>query len=185
MKKIVSLVILGSFLFLNGCSSIMTGTSDNLSISSNTPGAKVKIDGVGYGLAPVNIDVASNERHNVVIMAPGYKAKTMIVEKKVSGWVFGNIIFGGIPGLIVDMATGGAYVLETDKVNADLVKVDQLVKTDSTTEINETQQAAQLNAQDNDLLETAKDGDLDGIRLAIEAGADVNVQDGKGLSPLV
>jgi len=37
-------------------------------------------------------------------------------------WVFGNIIFGGIPGLVVDAITGSMYILQPEQIQAELRK---------------------------------------------------------------
>ncbi len=52
----------------------------------------------------------------------GYQPFDMVIERKVSGWIAGNIIFGGIIGLAVDIATGGMYKLSPAQVNATLVR---------------------------------------------------------------
>ncbi len=41
-------------------------------------------------------------------------------SRQLSGWVFGNIIFGGFIGLAVDAVSGGIYMLTPDQVQAEL-----------------------------------------------------------------
>lgn len=40
--------------------------------------------------------------------------------RNVSGWVWGNIVFGGIIGLAVDAISGGLYRLSPEQVMAEL-----------------------------------------------------------------
>ena len=40
------------------------------------------------------------------------------------GWIAGNIIFGGLIGLIIDAADGAMYKLSPEQVNAELKKGD-------------------------------------------------------------
>jgi hypothetical protein len=42
----------------------------------------------------------------------------------VSGWVWGNLVFGGIPGLAIDAITGGLYKLAPEHVMATLARAD-------------------------------------------------------------
>ena len=42
------------------------------------------------------------------------------LRRSTSGWVWGNLVFGGLPGLAVDAITGGLYKLEPTQVNASL-----------------------------------------------------------------
>lgn len=44
----------------------------------------------------------------------------MTLTKSVSGWVWGNIIFGGLIGLAVDAITGGLYNLNPGQLAATL-----------------------------------------------------------------
>jgi hypothetical protein len=44
----------------------------------------------------------------------------MGLTRSVSGWVWGNIVFGGIIGLAVDAITGGLYKLSPEQVSAQL-----------------------------------------------------------------
>ena len=45
---------------------------------------------------------------------------------KVEGWYWGNILFGGLIGMIiVDPATGAMYKLDTEAVDVSLVKLEK------------------------------------------------------------
>lgn len=42
------------------------------------------------------------------------------INRMVSGWVAGNIVFGGLIGLAIDAASGGMYKLSPEQVDARL-----------------------------------------------------------------
>ena len=44
------------------------------------------------------------------------------LTKSVSGWVWGNILAGGLIGLAVDAITGGLYNLSPEQVQATMTK---------------------------------------------------------------
>ena len=44
----------------------------------------------------------------------------MTLTRKTNGWVWGNIVFGGIIGLIIDASSGAMYKLTPEQVNAQL-----------------------------------------------------------------
>jgi hypothetical protein len=46
------------------------------------------------------------------------------VRANVSGWVWGNIVFGGLIGLAVDAISGGLYNLSPEQLNTELRKTD-------------------------------------------------------------
>ena len=50
----------------------------------------------------------------------GYTPYEMQLEKKLSGWVWGNIAFGGVVGVIVDGTTGAMYRLTPNNVDASM-----------------------------------------------------------------
>jgi uncharacterized protein YceK len=139
IRKVVWVVCL--FLFLGitvailivGCASIMHGTRQNIGISSSPTGASVTIDNVPHGITPVIADLKRKDNHIVKIEMKGYKPFEATLTRKVSGWVVGNILFGGLIGLAVDAITGGLYNLTPDQISATLLKegVGFLYKEDS------------------------------------------------------
>jgi hypothetical protein len=50
----------------------------------------------------------------------GYAPYEMALSRSTSGWVWGNIVFGGIPGLAVDAITGGLYKLKPEQIEGKL-----------------------------------------------------------------
>lgn len=105
-----------------GCASIMHGTSQKIGISSAPSGANVSVDNKPLGITPVFADLKRGEEHIVPIEMAGYEKASLTITKSVSGWVWGNIVFGGLIGLAVDAITGGLYNLSPEQLNAKLRK---------------------------------------------------------------
>lgn len=123
MKKILLIAILSSFL-LSGCSTIMNGTSHSLTVNSSVQHAKVYVNEIYKGETPISLDLPTDEKtYTIKIEADGYIPYIEVLQRKASGWVWGNIFLGGLIGLGVDMATGGLYVYEKDNVTGNLTKV--------------------------------------------------------------
>jgi hypothetical protein len=112
----------GLILSLISCATIMTGSSQDINFSSNPAGAQIKINGVSMGSTPMVLKLKSGKEHAVKLELSGYLPYETQITKSVSGWVWGNLLFGGIPGLIVDFATGGIYKLNQDQISAQLQK---------------------------------------------------------------
>lgn len=106
-----------------GCASIMHGTTQKVGISSQPTGANVMIDNMPLGITPVFADLKRSSEHVVTIEMAGYQKTQLTITKKVSGWVWGNIVFGGLVGLAVDAISGGLYNLSPEQLNAQLLKV--------------------------------------------------------------
>lgn len=105
---------------LVGCGTIIHGGSQDVSVASSPSGAAVEIDGQDVGETPVTRALDRSDQHTITLDLDGYETESVVVEKDVSGWVLGNIVFGGLIGLVVDASTGGMYNLEPAQINQNL-----------------------------------------------------------------
>ncbi len=106
--------------FTQACGTIMQGTTQQVGISSNPSKAYVTINGQDKGTTPMVLDLKRKDSHMVRIELDGYEMYETTLTRKVSGWVWGNIVFGGLIGLVVDAAAGGMYKLTPEQINAEL-----------------------------------------------------------------
>ncbi len=128
-NAVVSLVLC---LVITGCASIFSGGPKKVTINTTPPGAKVTIyDKTGklvtsqQSPAVVPLDRStgyfSGQEYRIVIEKPGYKPTEVHVRATVNGWYFGNILFGGLIGMvIVDPLTGAMFTLSPDQINQTL-----------------------------------------------------------------
>jgi len=120
-KMLVSLCLLAGLApVLSSCATIIDGTKQKVSFSSNPSNAEVIVDGRMLGRTPLTEDLSKKDIHTVKINLNGYHPYEMTLIKKVNSWVWGNIVLGGLIGLGVDAITGGLYELSPTQVNADL-----------------------------------------------------------------
>ena len=54
----------------------------------------------------------------------GYEPYELILFRHTSGWIWGNIIFGGLIGLVVDAITGKMYKFSSTEVQGNLRGVE-------------------------------------------------------------
>ena len=102
-----------------GCATIMGGGGEQwVRVNSTPAGAAVKIDGNDSGVTPTMVKLTRKEAHVVRLELPGYEPAETKLEKNLNPWVFGNILFGGLIGLGVDMATGSVNELKPSDVNS-------------------------------------------------------------------
>ena len=107
-------------LSVSGCATIMHGTQQDVGISSTPTGASVLIDNTEKGVTPVVLKLRRKENHTVRIQLAGYQPFESTLTHSVSGWVWGNIAFGGLIGLAVDAVSGGIYKLTPEQVEGSL-----------------------------------------------------------------
>jgi uncharacterized protein YceK len=105
---------------MSGCATIMHGTKQDVGISSTPTGASVMIDNTINGVTPVVAKLRRKENHVVRIQMAGYQPFETTLTHSVSGWVWGNVAFGGLIGLAVDAASGGIYKLTPEQVEGSL-----------------------------------------------------------------
>ncbi len=109
-----------------GCGSIIHGQSQRIKISSNPESAGLWIDGVRIGVTPAEVTLKRKHDHFITLKKDGYKDITVMIESNISEWIIGNVWFAIWPGCLVDVAGGGAYKLEPERVEIDMGKVANL-----------------------------------------------------------
>ena len=58
--------------------------------------------------------------YRVVFELNNYESKSIQINSKSEPWVWGNLAFGGIIGLVIDGATGAIYRLDKNVLNPTL-----------------------------------------------------------------
>ena len=116
---LLSMLFGATVLMLNGCASIVHGVSQKETFKSVPNGAQVKIDGQSYGNTPVTAKLKRKKTHLVDINLPGYQPAQFRLDKRVSGWFFGNLLLGGVVGIVVDSVDGAIYTLEPSELTND------------------------------------------------------------------
>ena len=119
--RTLAAAIAGSIL-LSACASIMHGTSQDIGISSSPTNASVTVDNAMKAQTPFIAKLSRKDTHIIHIAADGYAAADLTLTRSTSGWVWGNVLFGGIIGLAVDAMTGGLYNLTPEQLTATLAK---------------------------------------------------------------
>jgi hypothetical protein len=109
-----------TMLGVSACATIMHGTGQDVGISSTPTGAVVSIDNLEKGKTPLITKLSRKDNHVVKIELAGYQPYEATVVRNVSGWVWGNIVFGGLIGLGVDAMSGGLYKLSPEQVTGTL-----------------------------------------------------------------
>lgn len=110
--------------YLTGCATVVRGTSQDISISSNPVGASITIDNTHFGVTPTIVSLYRGDSHNVLIYLDGYEPLTARINSRTDAAIAGNCLLGGIPGIAIDAVTGSAKILTPDVISVALVPVD-------------------------------------------------------------
>ncbi len=131
--KMTAIMMASVFLF-SSCASIVSKSTYPLSINSSPSNAKVSITDkkgkeIYLGNTPATVKLKagagffSKAEYQVKFSSPGYDDKIVPITFKLDGWYFGNLLLGGLLGmLIIDPATGAMWKIETEFLNETLSK---------------------------------------------------------------
>ena len=122
MKKTIFACLLSSSLLLSSCATIISGSKQNVKFSSTPSAATIFINEVEVGKTPFELKLARKGEYDIQIKLDGYQTYQTSLTKKFNAWYIGNILFGGIIGLIVDPITGAIYNLTPGEINAQLTQ---------------------------------------------------------------
>ncbi|KPG98371.1 hypothetical protein AEQ67_13550 [Pseudomonas sp. RIT-PI-q] len=121
-----AIAVAAVFVALGGCASIVSDSKPEVGVYSTPTAAKYEIVNsrgmvVAQGVTPGKVLLESGrgyfkgEDYKVTFRKEGYSDSTVPLKTTVNGWYWGNILFGGLIGmLIVDPLTGAMYTLPDD-----------------------------------------------------------------------
>ena len=115
-----------------GCASILSKNARQITINSTPDKAEFVIKDergmvVHRGVTPSTVTLKTGagyfkgKEYTVYVKKDGYEEKSVSIRKELNGWYLGNILFGGIIGLlIVDPLTGAMWTLTPQEINVNL-----------------------------------------------------------------
>lgn len=128
-KTITRLLIVALMFSQSGCASIVSGGVKTLPIMSTPDGAELEVRNLRSGesilraktpftaLLERSSGFFQSAKYEVRINKEGYLPHQTVIEAGINGWYFGNVIFGGLVGLlIVDPATGAMWRINEETV---------------------------------------------------------------------
>ena len=114
------LTLLGS-----GCATITRGTTDTLVVESDPAGADVRLSNGITGKTPTSFKLSRKESLTVDIRKDGYEPLSVRVTPQISGGgaagMAGNVLVGGLVGVVVDPLSGAMNDLRPNPIQVRLV----------------------------------------------------------------
>jgi len=119
MKKLVIPVAALFISSLIGCSTLVNGTSQMVSINSDVPEAEVMVNGVSVGKTPFSGKIKRSGKTEIKVSKEGYDPVIIKPQTDLPSAFWGNIICGGFLGSTTDAASGATneYAPNTFYVN--------------------------------------------------------------------
>jgi hypothetical protein len=144
LKKLFVLATLSACTALSGCATIVHSGPRPISVASAPAGAKVSIDDrsntpVMTNTTPFVAKLATKygyfqgQSYRLVFEMPAHTTAEVNLTSSLSGWYFGNLVFGGVIGMIiVDPLTGAMFNLSPEKIDQSLTASQAQVIKDRT-----------------------------------------------------
>lgn len=108
MKRITTLAAAAVGLSLSGCATVMNGTNVGYESSTQPEGAAVRFSNGKSCTSPCTLELRRKDDLRADITLAGYKPTYVLIQSKLGGAGFGNLIAGGIVGGIVDGSNGAS-----------------------------------------------------------------------------
>lgn len=108
----LSVLPLLTLVTLGACSSIVDGTSQEIVVNTNPPGANCSLEREGVSIARIDptpgAATVKKTKYDITVRCTkkGYQEATFLNNSGVAGATFGNIIAGGGIGWAIDSASG-------------------------------------------------------------------------------
>ena len=106
-------------LALTGCASIINGRSQSVDFESTPSGVDLSVGGL-KATTPAKLTLTRKETYTATFTKADFPDRTVTLEPRASWWLLGNVVFGGLIGLIIDAATGSGLTLEPSDVHMDM-----------------------------------------------------------------
>jgi len=123
MKKTIAVLALVAGVNLGGCATVLNGTNIDYQTQSEPSGANVAFLGGLTCTTPCEIELKRGADTRIDITKPGYEPVYVLVQSRLGGSTFGNILAGGPIGAAVDGGNGASNTLAPRPLHVRLAAV--------------------------------------------------------------
>jgi hypothetical protein len=108
-----------------GCATLISGTSDDVSIVTRPSGARVTVQPGSLTLTtPASLELArADAPYLLTFELAGHEARRSYIAGRANPWIYANILIGGVPGILVDWLTGAYVRLSPTEIDLELTPV--------------------------------------------------------------
>lgn len=122
MRRLMLSLSIPTLLLLPSCATIVSGGPVMVPVNSRPEGARVLLDGQAVGTTPTTVSFSRGCNGLLTFQLTGYEEKCVDVDKTINPWLFGNILIGGLIGVVVDVVSGAAGKYPTTPVYVELYR---------------------------------------------------------------
>lgn len=109
MKRFVLAVMAATAAFAtSGCATVLNGTNVDYTTETRPEGARAKFTNGQECKTPCTLELKRKTDQRVDLYAEGYKPTYVLIQSKLGGGSFGNLLLGGGIGAVVDGTNGSS-----------------------------------------------------------------------------
>jgi len=108
-------------ILLIGCATIISGRTQKVSVTTTPSDAVITVNNMVQKSPAIFTLDRTFPAYQVKIEKEGYRTIELTLKRGINGWVFGNIVFGGIIGLVIDICDGSVYKFSPSEIEQSLV----------------------------------------------------------------
>lgn len=110
------LVPIFALLIFSSCSTVINGTTQKITVTSNVQGAEVTMNGTVIGRTPITTRVKRENTVHLIVRKDGYKDYQQQLVTKLDPWFWGNILIGGLLGSTTDTVSGSTHLIDPETI---------------------------------------------------------------------
>lgn len=111
MKRLAVIALATVAMGLGGCATIINGTGQPYGTVTEPAGASIKFSNGSSCTSPCELEQRRKDDMRVDITMAGYNPTYVLIQSKLGGSAFGNLLAGGIIGGVVDGSNGASNKL--------------------------------------------------------------------------
>jgi hypothetical protein len=118
MNNALTTALLLGLLLLASCATIMNGSTTDVEITSTPPGATFTSNRPGVqGVTPATLTIDNDKKAiHYEFTLEGYETVQHTDKGRISNWIIGNVVFGGIVGFLIDVVVPTSHIHHDVKV---------------------------------------------------------------------
>ena len=118
--RVTMLILIVTAILTGGCATIVKGGSQGVTVKTDPPGANCDLTRKGKSVGVVNPTPGTVQLGkgasalDVSCKKPGYFDANGKLSSSFQGWTLGNVILGGIVGIVVDAGSGAMHEYQSE-----------------------------------------------------------------------
>ena len=113
-----TVLVFALLLALTACATIVDSGPWAVPINSNPPGATVSNGGNELGVTPCTVWLRADPV--LELRLDGYDVQSVSVPERFNPWVIGNVVFGGLIGILIDAVSGAMFYVDDSPITVTL-----------------------------------------------------------------